>query len=61
MGTGERAFCAGGNVADLVQMGEELEIMLREMTTLLHTGISRLAWLRAPIIAAVKSVAAGSR
>ncbi|MFM9999498.1 MAG: enoyl-CoA hydratase/isomerase family protein [Burkholderiaceae bacterium] len=59
-GTGERAFCAAGDVAQFVQKGDEVELMLREMTTLLHTGISRLAWLRAPVIAAVNGVAAGS-
>jgi 2-(1,2-epoxy-1,2-dihydrophenyl)acetyl-CoA isomerase len=59
-GAGERAFCAGGDVAEFVQKGDEVELMLREMTTLLHTGISRLAWLRAPVIAAVNGVAAGA-
>jgi 2-(1,2-epoxy-1,2-dihydrophenyl)acetyl-CoA isomerase len=58
-GAGERAFCAGGDVAEFVQKGDEIELMLREMTTMLHTGISRLAWLRAPVIAAVNGVAAG--
>ena len=47
-------------MADFVQMGDELELMLREMTTLLHTGILGLAWLRGPIIAAVNGVAAGA-
>lgn len=38
----------------------DIVIYWREMTTLLHAGISRLAWLRAPIIAAVNGVAAGA-
>ncbi|MFN0161223.1 MAG: enoyl-CoA hydratase/isomerase family protein [Burkholderiales bacterium] len=59
-GTGDRAFCAGGDVAEFVQRGEDLELLLKEMTTLLHTGISRLAWLRAPVIAAINGVAAGA-
>lgn len=59
-GAGDRAFCAGGDVAEFVKRGDEVEMHLREMTTVLHTGISRLAWLRAPVIAAVNGVAAGA-
>ena len=29
-GTGERAFCAGGDVAEFVQKGDELELMLTD-------------------------------
>lgn len=59
-GTGDRAFCAGGDVAEFVKRGDEVEMHLREMTTALHAGISRLAWLRAPVIAAINGVAAGA-
>ena len=59
-GAGDRAFCAGGDVAEFVQRGDEVEMLLREMTSALHTGVSRLAWLRAPVIAAVNGVAAGA-
>lgn len=59
-GTGDRAFCAGGDVAEFAQSGDNVEMLIREMTGLLHTGISRLAWLRAPVIAAVNGVAAGA-
>ena len=59
-GSGDRAFCAGGDVAEFAETGEKLEMLVREMTGLLHTGISRLAWLRAPVIAAVNGVAAGA-
>lgn len=59
-GAGDRAFCAGGDVAEFVKRGDDVEMLLREMTTALHTGISRLAWLRAPVIAAVNGVAAGA-
>lgn len=59
-GTGDRAFCAGGDVAEFVKRGDDIEMLLREMTTVLHTGISRLAWLRAPVIAAINGVAAGA-
>ena len=59
-GTGDRAFCAGGDVAEFAKSGDDVEKVLREMTTVLHTGVSRLAWLRAPVIAAVNGVAAGA-
>lgn len=59
-GTGERAFCAGGDVGEFAQSGDDIEMLVREMTGLLHVGISRLAWLRAPVIAAVNGVAAGA-
>lgn len=59
-GTGDRAFCAGGDVAEFAKAGDNVEMLIREMTGVLHTGISRLAWLRAPVIAAVNGVAAGA-
>lgn len=59
-GTGERAFCAGGDVAEFAEHGDDVEMLVREMTGLLHIGISRLAWLPAPVIAAVNGVAAGA-
>ncbi len=59
-GTGDRAFCAGGDVAEFARSGDNMELLVRAMTGDLHTGISRLAWLRAPVIAAVNGVAAGA-
>ncbi|MFN0038383.1 MAG: enoyl-CoA hydratase/isomerase family protein [Burkholderiales bacterium] len=59
-GTGDRAFCAGGDVAEFARSGDNVEMLVREMTGVLHTGISRLAWLRAPVIAAINGVAAGA-
>ena len=59
-GTGERAFCAGGDVAEFAQAGDKIEMLVREMTAVLHVGISRLAWLHAPVIAAINGVAAGA-
>ena len=52
-GSGERAFCAGGDVAEFSEHAEDLPALVREMTGVLHVGISRLAWLPAPVIAAV--------
>jgi 2-(1,2-epoxy-1,2-dihydrophenyl)acetyl-CoA isomerase len=59
-GAGDRAFCAGGDVAEFAQSGDKIEMLVREMTAVLHVGISRLAWLHAPVIAAVNGVAAGA-
>ncbi len=59
-GTGERAFCAGGDVTDFAANPERIEILLKEMTAPLHAAVSRFAWMRAPLIAAVNGVAAGA-
>ncbi|MEQ1881500.1 MAG: enoyl-CoA hydratase-related protein [Burkholderiales bacterium] len=59
-GAGERAFCAGGDVAEFAESGDNIEMLVREMTGVLHTGISRLAWLKAPVIGAINGVAAGA-
>ena len=59
-GSGDRAFCAGGDVAEFAESGDKVESLIMEMTGVLHVGISRLAWLRAPVIAAVNGVAAGA-
>jgi len=59
-GSGDRAFCAGGDVAEFAEQGDNVDSLVREMTGELHVGISRLAWLHAPVIAAVNGVAAGA-
>jgi 2-(1,2-epoxy-1,2-dihydrophenyl)acetyl-CoA isomerase len=59
-GSGEAAYCAGGDVPSFAENLEGLPAMLKELTTYLHMGISRLAWMRAPVIAAVNGVAAGA-
>jgi len=59
-GAGERAFCAGGDVAEFAASGDGIENLIRDMTGVLHVGISRLAWIRAPVIGAINGVAAGA-
>lgn len=59
-GTGDRAFCAGGDVASFAAQADRVELLLKEMTTPLHAAVSRFAWMRAPLIAAVNGVAAGA-
>ena len=59
-GDGDKAFCAGGDVANFVAAGEKLQRLIQDMTTNLHMAVSRFAWMRAPVIAAVNGVAAGA-
>ncbi len=59
-GKGDAAYCAGGDVPSFAADVENLPTLLKEMTTYLHMAISRFAWMRAPMIAAVNGVAAGA-
>lgn len=59
-GSGERAFCAGGDVAGFAAAGDGLEVLIKDMTGHLHMAISRFAWMRAPLIGAINGVAAGA-
>jgi len=59
-GDGDKAFCAGGDVPGFVAAGDAVQRLIQDMTTNLHMAISRFAWMRAPVIAAVNGVAAGA-
>jgi 2-(1,2-epoxy-1,2-dihydrophenyl)acetyl-CoA isomerase len=59
-GAGDKAFCAGGDVASFAANQDEIALLLKEMTTYFHMAVSRFAWMRAPLIAAVNGVAAGA-
>lgn len=61
-GAGDKAFCAGGDVAGFAAAMEagEVGLLLNRMTAAFHMAISRLAWMRAPVIGAVNGVAAGA-
>jgi len=59
-GTGEQAFCAGGDVSVFAARLDGIELLVKEMTTYLHAAVSRFARMRAPLIAAVNGVAAGA-
>ena len=58
-GAGDKAFCAGGDVADFAANSARIELLVKEMTGALHTAISRFAWMRAPLIGAYNGVVAG--
>lgn len=60
-GAGDKAFCAGGDVAGFAAAGEDgVALLIHRMTAAFHMAISRLAWKRAPVVAAVNGVAAGA-
>jgi 2-(1,2-epoxy-1,2-dihydrophenyl)acetyl-CoA isomerase len=59
-GAGTKAFCAGGDVAGFARDPATVDLLLKEMTTCLHTAISRFAWMNAPLIGAINGVAAGA-
>src|SRR5258707_9898605 len=59
-GAGDRAFCAGGDVAGFHANQDDISLRVHEGTTFLHAPASRFSWMRAPLIAAVNGVAAGA-
>lgn len=58
-GTG-RMFSAGGDLGAVAAAGDGARTVLKNMATSLHVGISRLARMDAPVIAAVNGMAAGA-
>jgi 2-(1,2-epoxy-1,2-dihydrophenyl)acetyl-CoA isomerase len=58
-GEGDKAFCAGGDVAAF-EKSEHVTVLLKEMTTCMHTAISRFSRMNAPLIARINGVAAGA-
>lgn len=55
-----KMFCAGGDLGAFAQAGDQARTLLLEMTGDLHLGLSRLARMPAPVIAAVNGTAAGA-
>jgi 2-(1,2-epoxy-1,2-dihydrophenyl)acetyl-CoA isomerase len=55
-----RMFCAGGDLKSFAAQGENLPAHLKEVTTYFHAGISRMARMDAPVVAAVNGAAAGA-
>jgi 2-(1,2-epoxy-1,2-dihydrophenyl)acetyl-CoA isomerase len=52
-------FCPGGDVKAFNTQGENLPYYLKEMTTYVHSAVSRLTRMDAPLIVAVNGTAAG--
>jgi len=59
-GAGDQAFCAGGDVSEFAKRLDDVDLLVKEMTTYLHAAVSRFAWMPAPLIGAVNGVAAGA-
>lgn len=55
-----KMFCAGGDLGTFANAGPDLASLLKRMVVDLHAAISRLARMRAPVIAAVQGTAAGA-
>jgi 2-(1,2-epoxy-1,2-dihydrophenyl)acetyl-CoA isomerase len=55
-----KMFCAGGDLKSFATFGDDISARLKEITAYLHAGTSRLARMRAPVIAAVNGMAAGA-
>lgn len=55
-----RAFCGGGDVLGFAERVEtDIAAHIKEITAYLHSAISRMTRLRAPVIGALNGVAAG--
>jgi 2-(1,2-epoxy-1,2-dihydrophenyl)acetyl-CoA isomerase len=58
--TGEgRMFCAGGDLNQFKDAGDEKEALLLRMATILHAAIVRFANMDAPLVVAVNGAAGG--
>lgn len=55
-----RMFCAGGDLKSFAAQGDNLPYHLKEVTTYFHAGISRMARMDPPVVAAVNGAAAGA-
>lgn len=54
------SFCAGGDLRDFAEKGDQLPAALKELTIYLHSAVSSLARMNKPLITAVNGVAAGA-
>jgi 2-(1,2-epoxy-1,2-dihydrophenyl)acetyl-CoA isomerase len=55
-----KMFCAGGDLRAFAKEGDELPAYLKGITNDLHGAVSRLCRMDAPVVSAVKGVAAGA-
>ncbi len=53
-------FCGGGDLKDFRSRGKELPYYIKEVTTYLHSTISRMIRMDPPVVAAVHGAAAGA-
>jgi 2-(1,2-epoxy-1,2-dihydrophenyl)acetyl-CoA isomerase len=55
-----KMFCAGGDLRSFAGEGDALPAYLKEITHNLHGAVSRFSRMDAPVVSAVKGVAAGA-
>lgn len=55
-----KMFCAGGDVMSFINAGDDIGILLKEITAYLHSANARFARMSAPLIVAVNGTAAGA-
>jgi 2-(1,2-epoxy-1,2-dihydrophenyl)acetyl-CoA isomerase len=55
-----RMFCAGGDVRLFASAGDRIPQLLKELTSYLHSAISRLARMEKPLVTIVNGPAAGA-
>lgn len=55
-----RFFCSGGDIASFAEAGDQVPLLIKEITTYLHAAISRFARCAAPVITSVNGAAAGA-
>jgi 2-(1,2-epoxy-1,2-dihydrophenyl)acetyl-CoA isomerase len=60
IGANGRFFCSGGDLASFRGAAERMPAAIKEIATNLHTALSRLARMRAPVVMAVGGTAAGA-
>nr|WP_087573854.1 enoyl-CoA hydratase-related protein [Sphingomonas sp. CDS-1] len=55
-----RLFCAGGDITQFSEAGDDAPAYLKRITGALHVAIARLARMRKPLITAIQGPAAGA-
>ncbi|WP_028300793.1 enoyl-CoA hydratase/isomerase family protein [Oceanospirillum beijerinckii] len=59
-GSGDKAFSAGGDVPSFASDPDNVDRLLMDMTTYLHSAISRFSRLPIPVIGAINGMTAGA-
>jgi len=54
-----KMFCVGGDMKAFAARGEGVSPYIKELTQILHSAISRLNWMDAPVVGAINGTAAG--
>jgi len=54
-----KIFSVGGDIREFTTAGDELPALAKEMTTYLHSAVSRFQRMDAPVVSAVNGIAAG--